>query len=229
MDDHLFLVNVHKDVAQAARQTDLLSRHFGPVMAYYDGPEPPIDFPAADWVVYGSYEPDKCRGILNALNTLIRRTAALGTKFATFLHPDQIPTDRSAWRRFLSRFRESGKALTYAPVRPGSVEPAFIGITFNLPLCGRLFPVSYIEGVENFNEKQAGASWHRSWPEWRDHAYPLTLLNWPHSTCPAGGLNAKLMHRPGLEWVVHDLIPETSVIHTNDPRFYDNYETILRR
>ncbi len=229
MNDHLFLVNTHRDGEQAARQCDLLARHFGPVMTYYDGPGGSPRLPGTDMIIGDYYQPNKCLGILAALNALTLHAETLGVKFATFLHPDQIPTDRGQWGLFLRRFRESGKALTYAPVRPGSHEPAFIGITFNLPLCGRLFPIRYVEGVENFNEKQAAASWHRSWPDWRDHAYPLALLNWPHSTCPAGGPNAKLMHGPEWQYVVHDLVPETSVVHSNDPRLWDNYETILRR
>lgn len=234
MTGHAFLINCHTETDQALRLVRLLREYFrddSQVFVHLDGPgyDPTwlshLHKQAA--VLRGDHEPDKCKGILKALSALAERARQAQVEVASLLHPDMIPTDRQAWRTFLRRFAGSTKAMTYAPVWPLSEPPSFCCLHWKPDKASNLFPTQVFDWP-GINEAHALASWSQSWPEWKQHAYPMAILNYPHSTCPEGGPMPKVMHGPGYAYVVHDYCPESSVIHTNDPSFWEHYEQHVR-
>ena len=73
---HAFLVNCHKDIAQAVRLTTFLVKHFradSAVAVYRDGPEEPEGlFAHCDGVFWAGHEPNKPTGLVKAVNWLTR-------------------------------------------------------------------------------------------------------------------------------------------------------------
>ncbi len=234
--NHAFIINVYKDEPQALRLADILRRHYGDsgLFLHFSGDsyeENGILQTAAlaDDIRVVAHEPDKCRGIIGALNDLVGMATAAGAKAATLLHPDMAPTDRGQFRLFLRRFEESRAATTYAPIRPRGAHLSFCALTVRVRLPSVLFPVKLPPAGQGVcNEEWLTDQWQAKQPGWAKEAYPLALLNWPHSTCPEGGPNAKVMHGPGWQYKVHDYCPESSVVHTNDCAFWSRYDKIAR-
>jgi hypothetical protein len=241
--DHAFLINVHKDAAQAVRLCRVLRGHFGDgsgVIVYLDGPEyvheQLDDLHQLATVIRGPHQPDKCLGVTTALSCLVMRAGQLGADTCSLLHPDMVPTDRAVWGAFLKRFRASGKALTWAPMHPQHMAASYISLHFRLPDAARLFPVR-CERVEEwpgggwFNEMQTRLSWDRAWPEWQQSAYEMTLHTVPytgHHWAVEGAPCFKVAHGPSLSYGYHDYVPESSVVHTDDDVFWQNIDKIVR-
>src|SRR5579859_1458396 len=226
MTDHVFLVYCHKEIEQAARQCLLLRRFFSDNstnLVYYDGPSPgkAERILGRNLAAVGSFQPDKCRGIVTGLNALI--ALAEGARIASFLHPDMVPTDREHWRLFLRRFAGSKKAVGAAPMWPKHYGVSFCAFHFALPKASGWFPAELREEPKLdhkgwFNEYQLAQHLDRVDPRWKDDCYHLSLLTMPYKDMvrtPQGPVD-KQLHRWGAEYVVNDFCPETSVVHTND-------------
>lgn len=231
---HAWLINVYTEQEQLGRQLAILRRYYaedGFPVVHFSGPhEIPSYFTDLSTIQVAPHEPDKCAGICNALSALIDLAYRQGAEAATLLHPDMVPMHREHWRLFLRRFLGSKKTLTFAPIRPGGRfdPPCFCALTFRLPEALRLFPIRLDRNEHWMNEAQAWISWNRHAPGWLEEIYPVTMLNWPHSTCPEGGEGAKRMHGHRFNWVYHDYCLDSSVIHTNDPVFWSRYDAVAQ-
>lgn len=230
--DHAFLINVHKDVEQADRMLDIIAEYYPDSWAicYYDGPgdvRVPITWHYAD------YQPDKIRSIIGALNYLVAKAHQCHCDYASFLHADMVPTDAKTFRRFLKRFAASGKALTYNVMWADHPLIDFCNLHFDVKqvVDMGLFPAA-VEPLSSdprwVNEAQLTMSFDRSCPVWRERTYRPWTIVLPYTNMPGSTMD-KHGHLPGGWFVFHNYTPETSVIHTNDPWFWDNYDTIARR
>jgi hypothetical protein len=232
---HAFLVNVHNDRAQAERLVAIL-RQFSPfsrVLASVDGTNQ-ADLPGAHETVIQKFQEDKCLGILDSLNALVRAARRADCDVVTLLHPDSVPLSWPTFSSFLKRFYLSGKAIATAPIGgpiswgPHNWAPAFQGITFNLNflLDTKLLPIAADRKVDWCPEAQAGAHWSKIWPAWREEGV-YHLLQFTMPTTDPGRWPKKLGHRCDLVFGYHDYVPETSVIHTNDKVFWNDYEKLV--
>jgi hypothetical protein len=238
---HAFIVYCHKEVEQTIRLRDLLIKSFpaSDFHVYYDGPCEEPAFDSAPWVDQGPQEPDKCRGILKGLNALMGWSVRHYCGVVSFLHPDMVPTDREQFHRFLQRFQASGQALTFTPMLPNHLTPSFCNLHFRLPEALPLFPMALADEVMEanhrasghwYNEMQAFLSWEDSWPEWHESAYHMGLMTVPHRnqfTC-AGQPIEKLVHSDNYQYEFCDYCPESSVIHSHDPRFWENADALIQ-
>lgn len=235
---HAFLMNIHKDYEQALTTLRLL-REFYPesvVLLYLDGPSYPVEVHSelrrlSSYMEVRKQEPDKIKSTLSAISALMLVASRQAIDYASFLHADMIPTDRDQFQRFLGRFCRSNKAMTYAPMWPGHVFLSFCDLHFWVPECMKLnlFPIVKRKLPEDWgecNEAYLTDHFNVVRPGWKEEiAYPLWTIVRPYS----GETNpSKHGHQQRIAWVLHNFTPETSVIHTNDPMFYDNYHAIAR-
>jgi len=230
---HAFIMNSHNDLEQAKLCIGLLRKHFpsSSLYLYYDGPGRPMGVPCDD-LIWADEEPCKAASIIHALNHLIDMASLKGIDLASFLHADMIPTDAWHWYKFEQRFAESGKALTYTTMWPGHPWIDFCNLHFNLPEVTKLglFPAHRLSFDRDFNEHHLTKSLDFNCPTWRQHTYPLWTMVHPHKEKYIGvdGPVVKIGHTADLSFTFHNFTPETSVIHTNDPVFWSNYEELLR-
>jgi hypothetical protein len=179
------------------------------------------------------------QSILSALNFLVQHAADREIDVGSFLHADMIPLDRQQFYCFLERFVRSGKMLSFTPIWPDTRVLDFCNLHFRiaLVLAAKLFPASLapIEPRLDFNENQLNFSFHRSRPGWLEEAYQMWTMVMPFTGQYTGATPdgktvqvVKMGHTLDGCFVVHNFTPESSVIHTNDPWFWDHYESVAR-
>jgi hypothetical protein len=243
---HVFVMNCHRDLAQAAISAPLYRQHWGEHSAlyfYYDGP---ADYDPTLMAIVranvakawnGPYEPRKSRSIFNALNLMAEVAAGDGADVISFVHADMIPLFRGQFYGFVERFRRTGKAVTYAKMWPTSdyVDFANLHLRPRDAFALKLLPVQKLVAELDFNEAEITMSFDRACPDWRERAYPMWSITWPIT-------NSAIM-RPGVPpyyhptadktghdlngtFVIHNYLPESSVIHVNDAYFWRNYTTL---
>lgn len=243
---HAFVMNCHLHLAQAARSTALLRRHWGErsgLLFYYDGKH---DYDRdlfervrgnCDRVLVGPYEADKCLSIFNALNTLIAYADDAGYDVVSFLHEDMIPLYRDQFYAFVDRFAASGKVLSYSKVWPTVDYIDYCNLHIRVREARELglFPMQKAIQNYNFNEAQTTLWFNHACPDWRARAYPMWTMVWPLTRMttvinemPSFYLQTadKVGHAVDGHFTFHNYVPETSVVHVNDDFFWDNYETL---
>lgn len=245
---HAFLVNCHADIAQARTLAALLAQYWSPqsqIIFYLDGnvhtPEDLDDLRRnANVVLLGPYEPHKSISILNALNSLVSFAHQNNIEVASFLHADMIPTDKLAFYHFIDRFYRSQCSLSCTPMWPDQPVIDFCNLHFRLPqaIADGLFPVSYRPNApreSDCNEYQLTWSFYRSSPEWFSRSYAMWTIVHPYTGLyklaqPEGEPKplAKLGHCAFGKFEIHNYTPESSVIHTNSPWFWQNYSLLAR-
>lgn len=223
-------MNCHRDVAVALRTVGYLRRWWpaSRCYLYYDGPDP---FPQDDAQVAAAgvqlerapYEPRKSQGIIEALNRLVQRAADDAVEVVSFLHADMIPTHAITFYAFVERFAATARGLTFTPCRPDSPYLDFCNLHFRLPqvVASGYFPLRLdpaLQGANDFNEAHVSRSLDAVDPEWRAHAYPMWMLSLPFWR------NEAVSYQGG--FIFHTFTPESSVVHTNDPFFWDHYPEI---
>lgn len=240
---HAFLINVHNDADQAVRQVRLLRKWFpaSRVHVYYDGPGKAghgsqLTFfkEMADRLHMAPCQPKKCLGIIEAFNYLVEEAYCDGAELATILHADMIPTNRLTFNSFLGHFRLSAKLVTWTTMWPGHpcIDFCSLNLRPDLAIQAKLFPVEYRPDPpeETWNELQFTRSWDRHCPRWRSLAYKVWTIVSPYTGeyRTEDGPVTKWGHTPGLAFSIHNFTPETSVIHTNSPVFWDHFDELVR-
>lgn len=230
---HAFVLNCHTDLAQAVVTTRLLRAYWpaSAVYLYYDGPEPE----AAAWAALGqqctvalrgAYERDKVVSIFGAMNATMAQARADGVDVVSFLHPDMIPVYPDVFYAFVERWRRSDCWVTYVPIRPEPQAPLldFCALHFRLDrmVAHGLFPIricgNLADAAQHFNEMHLTMFFDTFRPHWRDEAYPLWMISTP-------AFNNEWYTPTGVA-LVHNYIPETSVVHSNDPWLWEHYADI---
>jgi hypothetical protein len=227
---HAFLLSAHADTPQLRVTLSLLQRHFpcSRRLVRLDGPDTPPDELAeikalADRVERAPYNPDKADGLCRSLSALVLTAAEDGVQTASYLHADMVPTDRARFRLFVDRFADSGCPLTYTPMWHTHFVLSFCDLHFRprevvklglFPARTRHLPAG---STEEFNEWRLTRAFDEARPGWRGEAYPLMSVVWPISN-----QHQKVAHTGKSWFAFHNLTPETSVVHTNDPKFWGN-------
>ena len=239
---HAFLINCHADVEEVARLCRILTLYspHSSIEIYYDGEggdagdraRRELHAAGARSILQAPYQSDKCHSICRAISRLVETCEA---DVATFLHADIVPTDWTQFHRFIERFKASGKWITWMPMLPCHVGVNFCTLNFHLPDAKKYFPIRIPEGEENgkewFNELQFTRHLDRVNLFWREDAYKVGGIVVPFTGCiknKAGELLAKSWHSADWEIYVHDYFPESSVIHTDCPEFWERYHEIAR-
>ncbi len=239
---HAFLINCHADVAECECLIRVLARYApeSSIDVYYDGQGGGIgDFArkrlheaGAKSIIQAPYQPDKCWSILRAVSRLVETSKA---DTATFLHSDIVPTDWAQFRRFIERFAASGKWITWCPMLPHHVGVNFCTLNFNVKAAQRYFPITIPEKEVNpkewFNDIQFTRHLDRVNLLWREDSYKMGGIVQPFTGCfrnANGDKLAKSWHTPDYEFWVHDFFPESSVIHSDSPTFWERYHEIAR-
>lgn len=228
---HAFIMNVHRDIEQFEKTIPLLLRYWtnqSSIFAYFDGPESlkerVLKFENQITILSSSLEPNKSRSSLNALSSLCQAAHKAQFDTVSFLHADMIPLHPVTFYSFIKRFSDSKKALTFTPVVPRAHVIEFCSLHFNLNICyeKKLLPVYFQENrpdLEDYgNEKHLVASLQKNNPEWTRLIYPLWMISYPYT--------AHEMVTWAGSVIAHNFVPETTVIHTNDAWFWDNYAQI---
>lgn len=238
---HAFLIHAHRDLGQADRLCGLL-RAYSPeskVFVHADGPAVRIKpLEGVEWDA-ADYEPDKCRGLLKGLSALYGRAQKAGVEVASFLHPDMAPTDWALFNRFLKRFWQSGKALTFTRMWPGHFAVSWCNLHFRLPHSRPLFPIALADETAERNEREAERwcnelqttlSWDDSWPAWREHSYPMCAITLPYNGqfVSDGKPINKVIAAPDWQYDFCDYVLESGVVHTHDEAFWQDYERRVR-
>lgn len=243
---HVFLMNVCHDAEQASRTVELLNRHFNQsdIFVYYDGPKNGNVEGFAN-KTYEEYEPHKPKGLTQAIRVLLY--GVLGTQYysASFIHADMIPTDKEQFYRFIARFERTGKWLTYAPMLPGHGCLDYCNLHFNL----FTLPLFMVSGIKyekpddpglDYNEYILTKCFDKAHTNWIDRVYHTWSMNWPitqtvtpmakEGVIEAGDVRqaVKLGHCRDNAFVYHNYMPESSIIHTNDPSFWKHTEDFCR-
>jgi hypothetical protein len=243
---HVFVMNCHRDLAQAAISVPLYRRFWGEHSAlyfYYDGP-PGYD-PATMATVLANVtkswtsdvEPRKSTSIFNALNVMAEEAAVDGADLISFVHADMIPLFRAQFYGFLDRFWQTGKLVTHGKMWPTADYIDFANLHFRVrdAMALKLLPIEKLRPELDFNEAEATMSFDRMCPDWRERAYRMWSITWP--------ISGSAMMRPGVpayyhpsadktghdlagSFVIHNYLPESSVIHVNDAYFWQNYSTL---
>ncbi|MBI4236871.1 MAG: hypothetical protein HY696_00460 [Deltaproteobacteria bacterium] len=227
---HAFVMNCHRDVAVAVRTLNYL-RAWWPTSRCYlycDGPDSvPIDaFSGLSTDVHcerAPYEPRKSHGIIQALNRLVAWAAGDAMEVVSFLHADMIPLHPATFYAFVARFAVTDRRMTWTPSRPDSPYPDFCNLHFRLP---QAVDAGYfalrcdetLHGPNDFNEAHLSRSLDQVHAEWRAQAYPMWMLSLPFWR------NEAVSYQGG--FIFHNFTPESSVVHTNDPWFWDHYAEI---
>ena len=186
---HAFIMNCHRDLAQAAISAPLYHRYWAgqsDLYFYYDGPpdyDPTLMATVQNSVTRiwtGPYEAHKSRSIFNAVNVLADQAAARGVDVVSFVHADMIPLFRTQFYGFIDRFWQSGKIMTYSKMWPTADYIDFTNLHFRLAdaYAHKLLPIHKLAAELDFNEAEATLSFDRA--------------------CPG-------LARPGLSNVEHDL------------------------
>ena len=239
--NHAFLLNLHKDCAQGLKLVKFLHQHKASYRGWpriylsYDGPhEWPSEWdtlkPYADYATTAPYAPDKATGICSSLNRLALRAMHDGVGVATLLHSDIIPWHAAHFMGFLADFVESGKAMTYCPMWPKHKYASFIGPTFNLKKCyeQKILPIR----LDVMKKDDTGycneglfSNHLKLIPGWREDIYPVWQMTFPYTGQVEDPYALKLGHSVDEQFfVVNDLVPESSIMHCNDERFWSNLQ-----
>lgn len=243
---HAFIMNCHANLPQAARCTALYRRYWrerSSLYLYYDGVRDYDQERMAciqedvDACIIGPYEPHKSQSIFNAINELVNHAASRDIDVISFVHEDMIPLFRNQFYHFLDNFWRTGKLMTYSKMWPTLDCIDYCNMHFRLreALRHNLFPIRRIDPTANFNEHETTLSFDRSFPAWRQHAYPMWSMTWPLTTTtrmkhwvPAHWHQGsdKTGHDNDGHFVFHNYIPESSVMHVNDDYFWNNYHRL---
>lgn len=228
---HAFLMNCHADTAMALQSLPLYATYWrtSTLYLFLDGPAydaTEIERMSA-WctrVVRGSYEPHKSKSILNAMNALVDAAAADGVEYASFVHADMIPTSTAAFTTFLERFAASNAWMSFTPLQPGSPLIDFCNLHFHLPAmrAAKLWPIAFQPDLpadlQTCNEAHVTQFFDRTAPTWRKHTYPMAMLAlplWANTRLSLYGAH-----------LFHNFTIESSVVHCNDPAFWNAYTHI---
>lgn len=241
--NHAFLLNVHNDSEQALRLVQFLhskkrENSWLRFYLYFDGPKTNLAWDVmkqyADWAVVARCVPDKAVSINAALSTMAVQALHRGIEVATMLHSDIIPWNRDQFADFIVNFEKSGKAMTYCPMWPKHPYGSFIGPTFNLKKCFemKILPVKLnamspeMKGYCNEGIFQNSL---RSVVGWRDEVYPVWQVTQPYTGQLEDPAALKIGHSMDDKFFVfNDLVPESSILHVSDPRFWNQLDFFCR-
>jgi len=224
---HAFIMNCHNDIENAIQSTTLLKKYWSDkseVYLYLDGLEYSEEVleifrENCTEVIQAPYEKEKSISIINALNELITYSKEKEIDVVSFLHADMIPIFPETFYGFVERFHHSHKFMSYTPLIPGWLMIEFTNMHFWLdhPFISECFPASQ-HNIFPCNEYLLTRSFCKTDPKWTGKCYPMFAISLPIT------LNEGRSYHGS--FIFHNYTPETSVVHTNDPWFWDNYETL---
>ncbi|MBI4236868.1 MAG: hypothetical protein HY696_00445 [Deltaproteobacteria bacterium] len=169
----------------------------------------------------------------HGLNAGVRLAAERGIEVLSWLRPGMIPCCAATWSDFLTRFRDSGRAVSFCPVAVhGSIpELSSLHVAPQQAMAARWFPLAAPPPPEA-DPPSAGAGRGEAGLHlaqcWSRHAWSWmaeTYLLWSMTLAPHGawGLTA------GRCFSVERYYPETSMIVTKDSWFWAQYENVVNR